>query len=99
MAGRREILHYILRALDSTVRDPYLTTILSGARGTGKTALMSTIADQAAGMGWVIASATSVPGMLDDLEIRVRRSAAHLLGDASRAHINPCTKLFTNQNN
>ncbi len=79
MAGRREAIASIVRALESPHRRPELTTIISGARGTGKTALLSLVGAKAAERGWVVASVTALEGMLDDIEIRARKGAAHLL--------------------
>lgn len=41
LAGRREIIDACSRAFLSERRRPELTTLFSGARGTGKTALLS----------------------------------------------------------
>ena len=41
MAGRSVVLNDLKRALSSSKRHPNLTTIITGARGTGKTALLS----------------------------------------------------------
>ena len=69
LAGRDQILYDVTRALESERRRPDLTTIFSGARGTGKTALLALI-------GWVAVSTTALPRMLEDIEIRARRKAA-----------------------
>lgn len=84
LAGRRHIIQSILRAFESERRRPELTSIFSGARGTGKTTLLSLLANQAEERGWLSVSATAMPGMLDDLEIGIRRNAAHLV-DAKRS--------------
>ncbi len=76
LAGRDQILYDVTRALESERRRPDLTTIFSGARGTGKTALLALIAEEAERRGWVAVSTTALPGMLEDIEIRARRKAA-----------------------
>ena len=76
LAGRDQILYDVTRALESEHRRPDLTTIFSGARGTGKTALLALIAEEAERRGWVAVSTTALPGMLEDIEIRARRKAA-----------------------
>lgn len=83
LAGRKPIIDDLTRALQSTQRRPELTTVFSGARGTGKTTLLSLVANKAMGAGWVVASTTALPGMLDDIELRVKREAAHLLDPQS----------------
>ena len=79
LAGRRSIIESATRAFEATRRRPELTTIFSGARGTGKTTLLSLIAERASEAGWIAASVTAMPGMLDDVEIQVRKKAAHLI--------------------
>lgn len=79
LAGRRQIIDNVVRALESERRRPELTTLISGARGTGKTTLLSLLAHKASECGWVAAETTARPGMLEDIEINVRRRAAHLL--------------------
>lgn len=80
-AGRKQIIDDLARALADKHRRPELTTIVSGARGTGKTALLSYVARMAEGMGWIVADTTALPGMLDDIEVRARRGSAHLAGE------------------
>ena len=67
------------RVFERSGRSPDLLMLISGARGTGKTALLSCIADEAQACGWVAASVTSLPGMLDDIIERTLESAEHLL--------------------
>lgn len=76
LAGRDQILYDVTRALESERRRPDLTTIFSGASGTGKTALLALIAEEAERRGWVAVSTTALSGMLEDIEIRARRKAA-----------------------
>lgn len=49
LAGRQQIIRDVERAFVSERRRPELTTLFSGARGTGKTALLSVLAHQGAG--------------------------------------------------
>lgn len=79
LAGRRQLIASFERALSSDRRRPELTMLLSGARGAGKTTLLSLLASQAERLGWVTASTTARPGMLEDIELDVRRQAAHLI--------------------
>lgn len=87
LAGRKQIVADVVRAFQSPKRRPELTTILSGARGTGKTTLLSLLSDRAAAQGWIVASVTSMPGMLEDIEIRTRRTARHLVDAPSSTHV------------
>lgn len=79
LAGRREIIEDMLGAFDVGVNDPSLSSIFVGARGTGKTALLSYLAAEATKRGWIAANVTASPGMLDDILQRVEAAGSHLL--------------------
>lgn len=78
LAGRKEITRQLLRAFDGEGRDPNLTSIFVGARGTGKTALLSYLGTEAEGRGWVTANVTAEDGMLEDILQRAVDASAHL---------------------
>lgn len=67
MAGRQDLLEDLSTALANGVGDPNLSTIVYGARGTGKTALLSFVAEEAASQGWLCAGTTASEGMLEDI--------------------------------
>ena len=52
LAGREYLLNEIKTALASPSFSPDLTTLFIGARGTGKTALLSYLSEYASGVGW-----------------------------------------------
>ena len=79
LAGRSQILSAMSGAFESGVGDPNLCTILVGARGTGKTALLSSIARDASSRGWIAAEASATPGMLEDIEQRAIRNASEFV--------------------
>jgi hypothetical protein len=83
VAGRRQILAEVGAAFVKKTRSPELTCLFSGARGMGKTTLLSLLAHRAEEAGWICVDATALPGMLDDIEIGIRRGARHLLGESS----------------
>jgi hypothetical protein len=85
LAGRQTIIESTSRAFNATRRRPELTTILSGARGTGKTTLLSLITQRAAQAGWLTVSTTAMPGMLDDIEVQTLKAGAHLLDQPASA--------------
>lgn len=87
LAGRKTIIARTDEAFASQKRRPELTTLFSGARGTGKTTLLSLIADRASQNGWVVASVTAMPGMLEDIEIRSRKAAAHLMEGSEKVRV------------
>lgn len=77
----------LLRAYASERRRPELTTILSGARGTGKTTLLSLLSEKAEASGWIAVGTTALPGLLDDIEIETRQRTAHLLEAKPNTHL------------
>lgn len=79
MAGRTRLINELIRALESPRRHPGLTTCVSGARGTGKTALLTLVAHEAEQRGWVCASATAIPGMLEDIFEQTVDASSHLV--------------------
>lgn len=83
MAGRQQVISDLRKSFDSATRRPELTTLISGARGTGKTALLALAAEMAAARGWVVANITAVPGMLDDILERSRAAARELVAQQS----------------
>ncbi len=87
MAGRSSVIRDLTRAFGSSRRHPNLTTAITGARGSGKTALLSLAADEAQALGWVAVRTVAMPGMLDDILISARREAAHLLPQGGKARI------------
>lgn len=79
MAGRDQLLQEMQNAFNSEGNDPSLVSLFVGARGTGKTAMLSMCADMAEADGWIAARVTAMPGMLDEIIQRLKRSAPHLL--------------------
>ena len=79
MAGRNLLIDEITNALENAPGDPALTSIIVGARGTGKTALLSLLAREAQRRGWIAVNVSCVPGMLDDILQHVLKAAANLI--------------------
>ncbi len=87
VAGRTQLTSALERALTSSTRRPELTSVFYGARGTGKTTLLSVAARLAQESGWIPVRVAALPGMLNDIEITARRSAEHLLSHPPSARI------------
>ncbi|MBQ9001731.1 MAG: ATP-binding protein [Eggerthellaceae bacterium] len=79
MAGRQDVIGPITQALEEGSNSPDIATLLVGPRGSGKTALLSYLAVEAQGRGWVAANVTASRGMLDDVVQQCREGASHLL--------------------
>lgn len=75
MAGREQLLEDVEQALSSQAADPNLCTVFIGARGTGKTAMLTYLSREASARGWVAANVSAVPGMLEDVVERSLKAA------------------------
>ncbi len=67
MAGRQNIRREFLEAFEQGRGNPNLSSILVGPRGSGKTALLSYLANEASSQGWMGVNAVAMPGMLEDI--------------------------------
>ena len=67
MAGYGNAIESIEDAFRNGPGDPNLTGIFDGARGAGKTALLTLPADAAEERGWIAARVSAVPGTLEDI--------------------------------
>lgn len=54
LAGRSDMLHSLHRAFGSGIRRPGHTLHITGARGTGETAMLSVAAEGAQSRGWIV---------------------------------------------
>ena len=66
-AGRRVILDEFARAIDGNPGDPTRSLIIDGARGIGKTVLLTELEDIAAQRGWIVLRATGRHDMVRTL--------------------------------
>lgn len=87
MAGRDALLDEMGRAFEDGPGNPNLSTILIGARGTGKTALLSRIADEAQKHGWLAVNTAAGAGMLEDIVQQTGKAVAHLVEPAPRRRL------------
>ena len=67
MAGRDALLDFMSSAFENGLGDPNLCTLLIGPRGSGKTALLSCIGNEAREQGWAVVDAVAETGMLEDI--------------------------------
>ncbi len=67
LAGRKGMTQGIVNAFDLEYRDPSLTSIFIGARGTGKTALLSYLGTEAKQRDWIVVDTVARAGMLEDI--------------------------------
>lgn len=79
LAGREHILRDINRGFINGPGDPNLSNIFTGARGTGKTALLSLLSKTALEHGWIAANVSAMPGMLEDIIEHTKEAAGRYL--------------------
>lgn len=79
MAGRTYIIEDILNALDNGPGDPNLSTIFVGARGTGKTALLSYLANESMSHGWIAVNVVAGPHMREDIYQQTKCAAKEFI--------------------
>lgn len=91
MAGRKMLLADITKAFKGNGNDPYLQTLIIGARGTGKTALLTRISEISSRNGWIAASVTCGNGMLEDIAQQAVSSSAHLIDISNSAKLKGIT--------
>lgn len=81
LAGRDFLISEITDAFESGLGHPSLSSLLIGARGTGKTALLSFLSNEAQQRGWIVASVACLDGMLEDIYQQVLKAASHLIDE------------------
>lgn len=91
MAGREQILKDIENGFDNGPGDPNLSTIFTGARGTGKTALLTYLSQIALSHGWISANVSAMPGMLEDIIERANEAASELVTHRNNARLKGIT--------
>jgi len=91
IAGRDNIIRDIMGGLNNGPGDPNRATIFVGARGTGKTVLLTKIAEEASADGWISVNVNASADMLDEILIQLRDNAAEHLTPETVSHITSLT--------
>lgn len=79
MAGREHITDAMTAVFHHPDNNPDRCSLFVGARGTGKTALLTYLAREAEENGWIAANTTAAKGMLEDIRQQTVKEASHLL--------------------
>ena len=79
LAGREQIIADILEGLGNGVGDPNRASILIGPRGSGKTVLLTKIANEASQIGWIPANVTASSGMLEKVLEQIEKNGGEFL--------------------
>lgn len=67
LAGRDDVLDAFDDAIDDGPGAPGRAVVFTGLRGSGKTVLLNTLEDVASRRGWVVISATTRPGVVEEI--------------------------------
>jgi AAA+ ATPase superfamily predicted ATPase len=78
-AGRREIIKQIIFGIENGPGDPNRSTVITGARGTGKTALLHQIAEESLEFGFISIYANSNSVLLDEILRKLEKAASEFL--------------------
>jgi type II secretory pathway predicted ATPase ExeA len=84
LAGRELLMRNVLQGLENAPGDPYRVVIFTGPRGSGKTVLLSKIANEAEACGWIAIHTVAADGMLADLTDQFERKGTELLPKAAK---------------
>lgn len=83
LIGRDDALDEIVESLEDGPGAPARLTLFTGARGIGKTVMLSEVARRALPLGWVAVNETATEGLLERLVVSVRRELQRI--DPGRA--------------
>lgn len=87
MAGREALRQEYLEAFEQGRGNPNLSSILVGPRGSGKTALLSSLAEEARGAGWIPVGTAAMAGMLEDIYQQTRLVLEQFPEDRAKSHV------------
>ncbi|MDR1508979.1 MAG: ATP-binding protein [Synergistaceae bacterium] len=87
LAGRKQMVNAVLNGLRNGPGDPNRATIFIGARGSGKTVLLTKIAEEAAKIGWISANVTASETMLDEIIDEISLNGAEFLEAEPTIHL------------
>jgi hypothetical protein len=78
LIGRQTLLDDFALSLHDGPGSSGRLTIFTGARGVGKTVMLTEVGDVARPLGWVVIDETATPGLLDRLRTAVTTALGHL---------------------
>jgi hypothetical protein len=84
LVGRDRELEDFALGLEEGPGSPNRATIFTGARGVGKTIMLSEVSERASANGWIAADVTAAPGMLGELADLLTARAQELLPKRGR---------------
>jgi ATP/maltotriose-dependent transcriptional regulator MalT len=91
-AGRDAVVATVADALDEGVGSPGRATLITGPRGTGKTVLLASIANEARQRDWWVITESASPGMIERfVSDHLPAALDELHPTASRSRLNSVT--------
>ncbi|MCR4907900.1 MAG: ATP-binding protein [Lachnospiraceae bacterium] len=87
IAGRDLMISDIFDMLEGNIGSPARTSIFIGARGSGKTALLTYFASECLSRGWISVSVSCVPGMQEDILQQAAIASENLIPKEKKTHI------------
>lgn len=94
LVGRQPILDSFQESLDDGPGAPYLLQLMTGARGVGKTVMLTELGDIALKNGWIVIHVTAGTGMLQQIARRARNHRQEL-GTPDRHQVKNSWKIKT----
>jgi type II secretory pathway predicted ATPase ExeA len=86
-AGRQEIIREFLLGLENGTGDPNLSTVITGARGTGKTVALHEIANASLELGWVSVYTMANINLLEELLRKLKKAVIDFISQKSSSRI------------
>ena len=80
LVGRNRVIEEFLESLDDGPGAPGLLELITGARGVGKTVMLTALGDSARERGWVVVDETAREGLMDRLAAEFTRQLSQLTG-------------------
>lgn len=78
LIGRQDVVDEFVESIEDGPGAPGRLTLLTGARGVGKTVLLNELADRVAMLGWLTIAETATPGMASRIADAAARRLAEL---------------------
>lgn len=82
--GRSFVIQEMQKAFMNWNSSPSITSLIVGPRGSGKTALLSVIGDEARKQGWIVIDAIPMEDMLDDIYQKLQLEAFEVLDEKQK---------------
>jgi len=86
-AGRQDIIDEVMLGIEEGPGSPNRACLFIGSRGSGKTALLLKLAEEAESEGWLTVQVTAAPDMLEEIFQRAEKVSAHVRNEKLESQI------------